>query len=84
MFKVVGKRRTEFTPKDGGQPISGYNLYVLSSEEHTEGYVTDRLFVSDRKFVNAVIPALGDLIDVRYNRYGKVDSVEAFPDGKQK
>ena len=84
MFKVVGKRRTEFTPKDGGQPISGYNLYVLSSDQHTEGFVTDRLFVSDRKFSNGIIPALGDHIDVRYNRYGRVDSVETFKDAKSK
>lgn len=84
MFKVVGKRRTQFTPKDGDKPISGYNLYVLSSEEHTEGYVADRIFVTDQKFVNSVVPAVGNLVDVRYNRFGKVDSVEVLPDGKQK
>lgn len=74
-MKVVGFRKTEFTAKDTGELISGYNLFLLGPQEHVEGEACERVFLSEKK-MGDYLPIIGDDIRVIYNRYGKVSSVE--------
>lgn len=76
MYKVIGKRQTNFTPKDSDRSISGWNLYLVYNDPAIAGHGCDRIFVSDSKFVNSVVPDINDFVDIRYNRFGKVDSCD--------
>lgn len=73
-YLVLGIAESQFTTKDG-KVIHGYNVYVGSEDAKCDGMRTDRLFVVDRKFINGVRPKSNDMIEVYYNRFGKVDSV---------
>lgn len=74
MISVVGFRKKSFSFNDGNS-VSGYELHLLSEDSNVTGNAVERVFVSDQK-LGAYVPALGDSIDIRYNRFGKVQSVE--------
>ena len=73
MFEVVGFAHSQFTAKDTGQVITGYNIYVQYEDKHVTGYKCERFYLADGKCDYR--PQLGDRIQVRYNRYGKVESI---------
>jgi len=79
MYKVIGIRAVNFTPKDQTTAIEGTNLYCAYEDEHITGCGCEKFFVTPRKFINGIVPRVNDLINVSYNRYGKVDSVEVVP-----
>ena len=72
---IVGLKRVDFKDKDGSQ-IQGVKVYVNLPEDNVEGMATDSFFLSDNKFAD-IHDALcvGSLIDVHYNKYGKISSV---------
>lgn len=77
-MKVIGKAQTSFTP-EGGQTYEGLRLYCSYESDKIEGVGTDLIkFVSMSKFLNGVIPQIGDEIHVSYNKYGKIDYVEVI------
>lgn len=78
MYKVMGVRAVSFTPKDQEKAIEGTNLYCAYEDEKITGYGCERFFVTPKKFVNGVVPRVNDVINVMYNRYGKVESVEVI------
>lgn len=78
MYKVIGTRMASFTAKDQTQ-IEGINLYCAYEDKRITGCGCERFFVTPKKFINGVVPRVDDLINVNYNRYGKVDSVEVVP-----
>lgn len=74
-MEIVGIKRSKWTPKDGGNEIAGYNLYLCYEHDDVEGMATDRIFVSDKK-LQGYVPKVGDYVRVLYNRWGKVDLIE--------
>ena len=72
MYEVIGVGKSEFTPKDGGDRIFGLNLYVTEERKGVQGLACERLYINERKLDNFV-PVVGDVIDVFWNRYGKVE-----------
>lgn len=70
---VVGFRASKFTANDGSL-IEGYTLYITYGENRVIGVVADRVFVSLNK-CGGYVPQLGDVIDLEYNRYGKINRV---------
>lgn len=73
-MKIVGYRRTSFTPKDGGTQISGFNLYVSFQDPNVIGEATDRIFVSDAR-LNGFVPSVGVEVQIFYNKYGRVSAI---------
>ena len=71
---VLGIRKKSFTGNDGAN-ISGLDLHLMGVDSSVEGNFVDRIFVSEKKLGN-YNPQLGDEIDIRYNRFGKIDRVE--------
>lgn len=71
---IVGIRTKSFTGSDGAK-ISGVDLHLLGVDSDVEGNFVDRIFVSEKK-LGEYDPKLGDEIDIRYNRFGKIDRVE--------
>lgn len=74
MYEVVGFARSEFKPKDKQETICGWNIYVQCEDDKVTGYKCDRFYLGDGKCDYQ--PQVGDRINVYYNRYGKVDSVQ--------
>ncbi len=74
-YEVLGYGRTEFKPDDSDRPICGTTLYVGYEREGFVGIATERIFLSDKK-AGDFVPQVGDLVDIRYNRFGKVEAVE--------
>lgn len=71
---IVGIKQSSFTGTDGTK-ISGLYLHLLCVDESVEGNSVERIFVSEKK-LGDYSPEIGDEIDIRYNRFGKVDRVE--------
>ena len=76
MFQVVGYRNVNFKGQDG-KDVTGVSVYVTAPiEQNGEGYSTDKVFLSTAKVAECGYrPALGDRIEVQYNRYGRVAAV---------
>ncbi len=73
MYKLMGYRMVDFTDKTG-KHVSGVSLYVSYPLNGVNGSATDKLFVRPELFRDlAVVP--GDDLDIRFNRFGKVDSI---------
>lgn len=73
LYKVVGRRYTEFDTRDGNH-IKGYSVFLQYSDPNIEGVGTDRVFVSDEKF-RASPFKVGANVDLVYNKYGKVQAI---------
>lgn len=73
MYEVVGFSRSQFQAQDNQQMISGYMIYLKYEDKNTTGFRFERIFLSDGKCT--YVPNLGDVVNVSYNRYGKVQSV---------
>ena len=74
MYEVVGFKRTQFQARDNGQTISGWTIHVQFEDPNVTGYAGDRFFLSDGKCDYK--PVVGDRINVYYNKYGKIDSIQ--------
>ncbi len=76
MYQIVGieKKNYKF---DDGKTCDGLNLYLTQERNSVDGYVCERVFVSEKKLGN-YNPKLGDRIDVLYNRFGKVQEVRSL------
>lgn len=74
--KVIGFRKVDFTDEKTKQKVEGYTLYLIRQPESDAviGTICEKLFISSR-YVDYV-PALNDDVVIRYNRYGKVSSIE--------
>lgn len=73
--QIVGIRNTKFTAQETGELISGQTVYFLFEDDNVQGFVADRMFLSDNKLAH-YRPVLKDFVDIQYNRFGKVASVQ--------
>lgn len=74
MFKVIGFQHQELTFKDG-RSISGWKLHLTEPRTGVTGFAADSFFVSDEK-IGQYKPSVGDTLNVRWNRWGKIDGVD--------
>lgn len=78
LANVVGKKPLNFTTEDG-KVVDGAHLYVTYEETGVEGVVADKLFISSTKFDTKDV-SVGDVLEIFFNRYGKVDKVTVTDD----
>lgn len=78
MFQIIGFRRKSFTFKEDNRTVSGYELHLIEERKGIEGHAAENLFVSDNK-LNGYTPVLNDLIEIVWNRWGKVEAVKLIP-----
>ena len=77
MNTVIGYRNVNFT-KDG-KDIKGIKLHTTIEGDTANGITgkgCEELFLSAEKFPDFK-PQLSQKIDIRYNKFGKVESVKA-------
>lgn len=73
MTKIVGFRHVDFKDKNG-KPVVGDKIYITDeSNKYVTGVSTDAVFLPEGK-LNFTL-ALGQVVDIRYNKYGKIDTV---------
>ena len=80
MFKLIGYERSDFTVKETGTAITGYNLYLSRNivSDKGKGQAVERVYLTDAKLAaNDFNPsaALGKDVSVYYNRWGKVERI---------
>lgn len=74
-MKVIGIRPSSFNGSDG-KTVSGVNLYLTEKLSQGEGYSAERVFVTQAKLNEwNYAPAVGDQVELSYNRYGKVGRI---------
>lgn len=74
IYEVIGYRNSSFKSADGNT-ITGVTLYLTCGDNNVTGVIAERVFVSMNK-LNGYVPKLDDVIDVEYNKYGKVNGVK--------
>lgn len=74
IYEVIGYRNSSFKSSEGNT-ISGMTFYLTCGDSNVIGVVADRVFVSANK-LNGYAPNLGDVVDVEYNKYGKVNGIK--------
>lgn len=76
MYEIVGKKRVDFKPKNSDDRVDGLTVYVTYEEDKVQGLATDKIFLSTTKFGDMFSDLkVGTLIEISYNKFGKVDSV---------
>lgn len=79
MAKIIGIIRTKFQAKDTGTTVEGQTIHVTESiaSERGVGEAADHFFLSKAKLAAlGFTPAVGQEVEVFYNRYGKVTSLK--------
>ena len=76
MAKIIGIRPSEFKG-DGGDTITGKNIYLTYPLDKGEGFGSDRVFITDKKLQDWTYkPKVGDEVKLEYNRYGRCSGME--------
>jgi hypothetical protein len=71
-MKVLGYREVNFSDSKTGRPIVGVSVFVAHDEKNVFGEMTEKLFFGQQVLSDcSYAPAVGDFIDVAYNKYGK-------------
>lgn len=75
IWEVVGFRSINFTDQKTGNNVTGTTLYVERPAEnnHVTGMECQKIFVPSSIRYE---PAVGDSVQITYNRYGKISSVQ--------
>lgn len=73
--EVVGIKRLDFTGRDG-KAVKKTMLYVVFNGDNVEGHETGVTSWDELAKGKAPLTALGEVIEVEYNKYGKLIFLE--------
>lgn len=74
MMNLIGIKRLSGTSKKTGKPVNGAVLYVAYGDKDVEGAACDSFYLPNDRIPQNL--PVGCSLDVRYNREGRVVSVE--------
>ena len=78
VYHVLGIETGDYVSKKTGQPVRGTNLHCTyptdPDNKKIQGDRVERLYVPERVRVDGI--QLGDNVEVYFNRFGSVDSVQ--------
>ena len=69
---VFGVQLVDFSNQNG-EVIKGTNLFVAYPHDRVVGLKTDKFFI--KQSIDCTRIKTGDRVDISFNRYGKVDSL---------
>lgn len=78
MVKVVGIQQVDYVNKKN-QPVKGVTLHCVLDDDRVNGQAVESYFISARNedcYESARKISLGANINVYYNRFGYVDSIQ--------
>ena len=79
-YKVLGVEVVDYTSRKTGRPVKGTNLHCSypdgadENDTKVDGIRVERLYVPERVRTDGIQP--GDMVEVYFNRFGSVDSVQ--------
>lgn len=73
MYEVIGMQHRHYVSKKTGKDVDGWNVFVVYEEDGVEGRACMSVWLNDEQVKKCEV---GSLINVLYNRYGSVQSVE--------
>lgn len=78
---VVGKENVNYIKQ--GNPVQGIKLHVTypNTRDGAEGLACDAPYFGSRydAYHQAALVKVGDIVDVFYNQYGRIDTLEVVP-----
>lgn len=78
---VVGKEVVNYVKNS--QPVQGIRLHVTypNTRDGAEGLVCQSEYFSNRydAYHQAALVCVGDVVDMYYNQYGRIDTLQAVP-----
>lgn len=82
---VVGKENVNYVKN--GQPVQGIKLHVTypNTKDGAEGLACQAEYFSNRydAYHQAALVNIGDIVDMFYNQYGRIDSLQIVPPEKK-
>lgn len=76
-MKVLGYREVNFSDSKTGRPIVGVSVFVSHEERNVVGDMAEKLFFGQQILSECgYAPAVNDVINVQYNKYGKPDLIQ--------
>ena len=73
MYEVIGIEHRQYTNKQG-RFVSGYNLYLTFSKINMDGVACLSEWCREDVVKDSGV-AVGDKVELFYNRFGKVESI---------
>lgn len=83
MSKIIGIADTNFKPKDSDTAITGKSIYITEpmDPKRGQGETADHFFMTSARLATLdFTPAVGQTIEVFYNRFGKVSTLRLLDD----
>lgn len=77
MAKVIGIKNVDYVSKKTGKNVVGITLYLTEPAEDVKGMSCESVYVSfaSRAYEDAKLCALGDDVEVGYNKYGQISTL---------
>ena len=76
LAKVLGIQKVSYVSKQNKQ-VEGTSLHVCYPDDNVEGMAVDKIYISKSTNINNLpLVKLNAEIDLRYNKYGKIESIE--------
>ena len=77
---LIGTGRVDYVSKKTGKEVKGWNLYVTrepgtSESSRVTGEIAESLYVPDTFDISFL--AIGSPVEVSFNRFGGVESIES-------
>lgn len=76
VMTIVGFRDMSFKGNDG-QEVTGRQFFFVMDDPQVQGQIAGKFFLSAAALATiGYVPAVGDVVVVYYNRYGKVSQIQ--------
>lgn len=82
-MKIIGIEEVDFLPKNADRPVSGKRLYLTEAipAKKGVGLSVEIAFFNQQKLDNLSFkPALGQEVELSYNKYGNAKSAKLLED----
>ena len=74
MYKILGKRKLDFTADDG-RHIVGTTIWYGMESDSVEGYQVEKAFISPDVMAYKEIP-LNEPVEISFNFKGRIQSID--------
>lgn len=73
MYTIIGIEDVSYVSKKTGQPVTGTRLHLTYEKENVDGYCVEEVFCNSSVDTEGL--TVGDIIDIFYNKFGKVTGI---------
>ena len=74
VYEIIGVRHAEYNRKSDNAHVNAYEVHMTYEDKHVDGLAVLNVFVSV-DYLGSYVPSVGDVVNVFYNRWGRVYSL---------